>query len=156
MTPLKRALLLSVHPQYAEAILLGTKTVEIRRRRVAVEPGTPLILYGTSSAKALLGAARIATVEVGGPDEVWELHHDHVGVGRAVFDRYVRGASEVTALGVEEPTPFAEPIPLARIRRVMEFRPPQSYQYVSDSFVRELVFRHPVAEQLMKLMTEPR
>ena len=156
MTTLKRALLLSVHPQYAEAILLGTKTVEIRRRRVAVEPGIPVILYGTSPTKALLGAARIVTVEVGHPDAIWELHHEHVGVDRVVFDRYVQAAPEVTALGIGEPTTFAEPIPLARIRRALEFRPPQSYQYVSDSFVRDLVLRHPVAEQLTKLMAEAR
>ncbi|WP_237302536.1 ASCH domain-containing protein [Streptomyces sp. S063] len=49
----ERALLLSLHPRFATAILNGEKTVELRRQRVAVPPGTPVIIYATSPTMAL-------------------------------------------------------------------------------------------------------
>ena len=40
----ERAMLLSVHPRFANAILAGSKTVEVRRQRVAAPPGTPVLI----------------------------------------------------------------------------------------------------------------
>ena len=64
-------MLLSVHPRFATAILAGSKTVEVRRQRVAAPPGTPVLLYATAPTMALVGMARIASVQVASPQEVW-------------------------------------------------------------------------------------
>ena len=38
-----RTLLLSLRPRFADAILSGAKTVELRRRPINADPGTPII-----------------------------------------------------------------------------------------------------------------
>lgn len=65
MNELERAILLSVHPRFAEAILAGSKSVEVRRQRVAVPSGTPVLLDATAPPMALVGMARIAAVQLG-------------------------------------------------------------------------------------------
>lgn len=67
MNGLERAMLLSVHPRFAAAILEGTKTVEVRRQRVAAPSGTPVLLYATAPTMALVGMALIASVHVAPP-----------------------------------------------------------------------------------------
>lgn len=67
-------MLLSVNPRFATAILRGSKTVEVHRRRVAVSPGTTVALYAAARTTALVGLARIAAVSVGSPGEVWYAH----------------------------------------------------------------------------------
>lgn len=60
-------MLLSVHPRFATAILAGTKTVEVRRQRVAAPSGIPVLLYATAPTMAIVGMARIASVQVASP-----------------------------------------------------------------------------------------
>ena len=47
---MEQALLLSLHPEFAAAILAGTKKVEYRRRRIA-RPVTTVYLYATAETR---------------------------------------------------------------------------------------------------------
>ncbi|MFC8082367.1 ASCH domain-containing protein [Streptomyces sp. NPDC057340] len=80
-------MLLSVHPRFATAILAGSKTVEVRRQRVAAPAGTPVLLYATAPTMALVGMARIASVRVGSPKEVWSAHRTQTGITRRLHGR---------------------------------------------------------------------
>jgi hypothetical protein len=48
-----RTLLLSLRPQFADAILSGTKTVELRRRPINAQSGTPILLYASRPTMAI-------------------------------------------------------------------------------------------------------
>ena len=47
-----RTLLLSLRPRFADAILTGAKTIEVRRRPVNASAGTPISLYASSPLRA--------------------------------------------------------------------------------------------------------
>src|ERR1700735_4183949 len=97
----KRALLLSVRPQFAASILDGSKTAEIRRQRPDVRPGTLVIIYATKPKGAIVGTARVSDMSPGGPDEIWERHKARVGISREYFDSYLDGAATAYALVLE-------------------------------------------------------
>ena len=138
-------MLLSVHPRFATAILAGSKTVEVRRQRVAAPPGTPVVLYATAPTMALVGTARIAAVQVGSPGEVWSAHHSRTGISRHEFDEYMSGATQASGLTLEEPVSFEEPVRLSTLRAAGTFYPPQSYRYLSGEALRHLAEASPAA-----------
>jgi len=102
MSDRNRALLLSVKPRFAESILNGTKTAEIRRQCPAVQPGTLVIIYATKPVGAIVGTARISDISYGSPDEMWAHHHMHVGIEKGEFDTYLAGASVAYVLLLAE------------------------------------------------------
>ena len=57
-----RTLLLCLRPRFAEAILSGAKTVELRRRPINTQPGTPILLYASSPTMAIVGTARLREI----------------------------------------------------------------------------------------------
>ncbi|MFJ9377565.1 ASCH domain-containing protein [Streptomyces sp. NPDC101455] len=153
MTDSERALLLSLHPRFATSILDGRKSVELRRQRVAVPPGTQVILYATSPVMALVGTARVARVDTASPAEVWERHRSKTGISRAEYDTYMDGAAQASALVLEAPERLEEPVPLAHLRAGGTFHPPQSYRYIVEDTLRGLVTGHVMADVLLDRLT---
>ena len=50
--------LMSIRPQYAEAILSGEKTVELRRRRPSFSAGTTVLIYSSAPLQTRAGDVR--------------------------------------------------------------------------------------------------
>jgi predicted transcriptional regulator len=134
----ERAMLLSVHPRFATAILDGSKTVEVRRQRVAAPPGTPVLLYATAPTMALVGMARISAVHTASPREVWSAHRAQTGITRREYDTYMSGASQASGLTLEDPVSFDEPVTLSALRATGTFHPPQSYRYLKGDDLRQV------------------
>ncbi|MER8088458.1 ASCH domain-containing protein [Streptomyces sp. NPDC094048] len=139
----ERAMLLSVHPRFATAILAGTKTVEARRQRVSAPPGTPVLLYATAPMMAIVGMARIASVQVASPREVWSASRTSAGISRREYDEYMSGATQASGLSIEEPITFEEPVSLAALRASGTFHPPQSYRYLTNEDLRRVAVAAP-------------
>jgi predicted transcriptional regulator len=140
----ERAMLLSVHPRFATAILVGSKTVEVRRQRVAAPPGTPVLLYATAPTMALVGMARIAAIHVASPREVWSAHRTQTGITRREYDAYMSGATQASGLTLEAPVSFDEPVSLNALRAAGTFHPPQSYRYMKSGDLRQVAEAGPV------------
>ncbi|GHE10633.1 ASCH domain-containing protein [Streptomyces alanosinicus] len=146
----ERAMLLSVHPRFATAILAGSKTVEVRRQRVAAPPGTPVLLYATAPTMALVGAARIASVHVASPKEVWSAHRTQTGITRREYDAYMSGATQASGLTLEDPVSFDEPVTLGALRAAGTFHPPQSYRYMKSTDLRQVATAGPGASTALR------
>ncbi|MEW9518760.1 ASCH domain-containing protein [Streptomyces tubercidicus] len=140
----ERAMLLSVHPRFATAILAGSKTVEVRRQRVAAPPGTLVLLYATAPTMALVGMARIAAVHVASPKEVWSAHRTQTGISRREYDAYMTGATQASGLTMEAPHSFDEPVTLSALRAAGAFHPPQSYRYMKGDELLQVAVAGPV------------
>lgn len=149
MNDTERALLISVHPRFATAILEGTKTVELRRQRVAVPEGTPVVLYATSPVMALVGSARVSRVDSATPAAIWRRHRADSGIDRDEYDAYMHGASQASALVLKSPQPLGQAVPLAHLRASGAFHPPQSYRYITRSFLIELLRGHQAGVELL-------
>ncbi|MFJ9565964.1 ASCH domain-containing protein [Streptomyces fuscichromogenes] len=151
----ERALLLSLHPRFATAILTGDKTVELRRQRVAVPPGTPVIIYATSPVMALTGTARLTGVDTATPGQVWRRHRTTCGISKAEYTAYMDGAAHASALLLDSPRPLSSPVPLNHLRATSTFHPPQSYRYLTPQALRQLVAGHEAADELLDQLPTP-
>jgi predicted transcriptional regulator len=147
-----RALLLSVRPRYAHAILNGTKTAEIRRQRPVVHPGTLVIIYATKPVGAIVGTARIADVSCGNPADMWEQHQRSTGVTRAEYDAYLTGAETAYLLFLRRVQRLEPLLTLEQIRSATTFQPPQGYRYLSHRMLHNLVNGHPESQSLLGML----
>ena len=125
-----RALVLSLKPRFAEAILDGTKTVEVRRIMPRITIPTLALLYASGSSRALVGTCVVRSVARYPTDELWHLHGADTALSRTEFDAYLEGRDCGVALLLERPELLAPPIPLHTLRQAHGFRPPQSLAYV--------------------------
>ncbi len=126
------ALLLSVKPVYAQALLAGTKTAEIRRRFPTAPPGTTVFIYASSPTRALVGTVRLDEVTRASPDAVWREHHEKIEIDQESLADYLRGRDEAALLWVSEPDRWDEGISLQAMRQHLELEPPQSYRYLTE------------------------
>jgi predicted transcriptional regulator len=147
-----RALLLSVRPRYAHAILNGTKSAEIRRQRPAVHPGTLVIIYATKPVGAIVGTARISDISSGNPADMWEQHQRSTGVTRAEYDAYLTGAETAYLLFLRRVQRLEPLLTLEQIRSATTFQPPQSYRYLSQHMLHNLVNGHPESRSLLTML----
>jgi predicted transcriptional regulator len=125
-------LFLSLRPEYAELLLAGEKTVELRRIRPRAPIGTDVLLYASSPRCELVGICSIGAIGQATPDDIWKLHGSNTGIGRTAFHSYFRGASQAVAITVKDPRRLESPISLSQLRAEwVNFQPPQSFRYVS-------------------------
>lgn len=143
-------MLLSVHPRFATAILAGSKTVEVRRQCVASPPGTPVLLYATAPTMAIVGMARLSSIQVASPREVWSASRTRAGISRREYDAYMRGATQASGLTLEDPVTFEEPVRLDALRAAGSFHPPQSYRYMTRDDLRRVATAAPTTNASLR------
>lgn len=124
-----RALLISIRPPFVDAILDGTKTVELRRTRPNLPAGSVVILYSTSPVKAVVGWACLADVIEGEPGAVFDAHREAAAVSNTDFENYFDGSRTAVALRLCHVAPANAPFPLDELR-MLGIEPPQSWRYI--------------------------
>lgn len=125
------AIFLSIKPHYAEEILIGNKTVELRRICPQVNRGGLVILYASSPVKAVLGAFTIERIVTAPPQALWSEVRGLAGISRTEFDDYYVGAERGIGLFVRSTHRAHTPFSLENLRRLWpEFHPPQGFRYL--------------------------
>lgn len=120
-------------------ILLGEKTVELRRRAPRRSTDFWIALYATAPERAIVGVVRAREVLVGSPDQLWAVVEDGCGLGRDEYQSYFEGAGRAVGIRLTDPVPFEAPILLEDLRRLWpSFRTPQSFAYLSDEQVQDV------------------
>ena len=126
-----RMIVLSLKPRFAEAILAGTKTVELRRTRPKIEVPTRALLYATTPVRALLGTCIITDVRSANLTALWREYGSRSELSHNEFKRYFEGLDVGTALSLAHHQPLDRMVPLQDLRaKTRGFRPPQSFAYV--------------------------
>ena len=126
-----RMVVLSLKPRFAEAILAGVKTVELRRTEPKIVVPTRALLYAASPMRALLGTCIITSVRSTDLAALWREHGSHAALSYEEFLGYFEGVDVGTALTLTEPWRFSRRVPLQDMRaKPKSFRPPQSFAYV--------------------------
>jgi len=129
----RHALLLSIRPKYAERILAGKKSVELRRTRPRVPQGTALLLYVSSPVKALGAISSVKFVTCAQPDQLWQNVKDKAGLTRSEFEGYFAGAEKGFAIHLGAILELSPPLGLPDLRRLWPgLNPPQIYKYLTE------------------------
>lgn len=142
----ERMIVLSLKPRFAESILTGSKTVELRRIAPRINRPTRALLYATTPVRALLGECLITDVESLELKALWNRHGRRTGLLYPEFQQYFRGVEVGAALMLENPQSFSRRISLQDLRaKPGSFRPPQSFAYVDTE----------TGSQLMGMAVQP-
>ena len=132
MQPADRVLFLSLRPAYADLILSGEKTVELRRHRPRTLPGTLILVYASSPARRVVGTCIIDHIGIDTPLEIWRLYGPSTGLDHERFADYFNGIEQGVAIRVKKPQRLAAPVSLEALRaQIPAFMPPQSFRYLS-------------------------
>lgn len=131
MDPIESALFLSLRPVYAELIVSGIKTIELRRIRPRALPGTLVIVYSSSPVRQIVGTCVVDEIGVASPEEIWRLHGPRTGLDWTAVSTYFSGKAEGVAISVTNPVRLVNPIPLMTVRKYLgDSAPPQSFRYI--------------------------
>jgi len=138
--------IISIHPTYADAILAGTKTIELRRRTPELRSGTRLWIYATRPTGAVVGYVTVQEVAKAHPTTIWKKHRAGTGVDHASFKAYFNGAKEAVAILLEAARRVG-PITIDQLREIRDsFHPPQVLTHLTVAeakALRKLVAKRP-------------
>ena len=135
-------LVLSVQPRFAEAIVDGLKTIEVRRRRPNVQPGTLGFVYSSSPIQAVVGSFRVDKIFSGTPEELWLVAQREAYLSRQDFEGYFAGVDIGHGIVVSCGQRLAKPIELSHLRDIWPgFTPPRSFGYLvaADASSRRMI-----------------
>lgn len=122
-------LLMSIKPRFAEKIVEGNKTVEIRKKFSQKWVGHNAILYASNPYRSLIASATINAVTKSYPTDIWSRFQSQMGCSRADFENYAGTAPEVAAIELKNITPYAERISVNELSNILDDKlmAPQSY-----------------------------
>lgn len=130
-----RVALMSIRPEFADAILSGEKVVEFRKRPVA-DDVSHVLIYATMPVGSLLGWFAVRGQKTMSPKGLWSTFRAVGGISKSRFFEYYDQREHGTGILVETAGRFPEPVPLSELGTTL--RPPQSFQYLtaaqSDTF----------------------
>jgi predicted transcriptional regulator len=87
------AALLSIHPEYVQRILAGTKHYEFRRINFK-QPITHVIMYETAPTKLITGYFTVKAVHKGHPIDIWKDFGARGGIREIPFFGYYERCSD--------------------------------------------------------------
>src|SRR5579871_6775489 len=114
---------LSIKPEYAEAIFSGKKRFEFRRS-VFRENIRVVIVYITNPVGQVAGEFSVTDVITDDLDSLWDRTEKMAGIDRKVFTDYFAGRDVGHAIVIGTVTRYEHPLDLQKTYGV---RPPQSF-----------------------------
>lgn len=122
-------ILISLHPQHCQNVMTGDKTVELRRRKLRVAPGTRMWIYAKRPNACVHAVAIIESVHEGSRSDLWRQFGDRVCISRLAFDQYLEGTKAGCAIVLRSVQPLKKAISLKEIRqKIHRFHPPQFFK----------------------------
>ena len=120
-----RMIVLSLKPRFAEAILAGTKTVELRRTTPKIEVPTRALLYASTPVRALLGTCIVTCVITADLTALWREYGSRSDLTHNEFKRYFDGLDVGTALLLAHQRPLDRMVPSKTSGRDQEASDPR-------------------------------
>ncbi len=124
-------LFLSIHPEHVEAIIEGRKTVELRKRKPNIDPGSTVVIYATMPKCEAVAVATIRAIQSGSPSELWKACGKQAAVSAQAFSDYYVDAKKAVGIHLSNVAVFEHAVSLRELRKQWHgFHPPQQYRYL--------------------------
>jgi predicted transcriptional regulator len=120
--------LLSIKPQYAQAIMEGTKRFEFRRAIFREKEVSTVVVYASSPIQEVIGEFAIGEILAADPEQLWRKTRHAAGITKEYFDEYFSGSTVAYAIEVTKPKLYRRPLQLWRDFDVQ--CAPQSFCYL--------------------------
>jgi predicted transcriptional regulator len=122
-------ILISLEPHHSDNVLSGRKTVEVRRRRIHVQPGTRIWIYTKRPRARVDGFVIVESVHSGSGEELWTRFSSELALSRPHYDSYMSGCRTGCAIVIRSAVALDKAIPLEDVRGSFAgFHPPQFFK----------------------------
>ena len=137
---MKNVLFLSVKPEFANKIINGDKTIELRKVKPKIKNDDIVIIYSTSPVKAVIAIGRIKGVFFDNPNIIWSKYKKHLGIDKQRYNEYYENKKIAVAIKLKEIKELDEFYELDKIKSENPtFHPPQSFMYFTWCKAVELI-----------------
>jgi predicted transcriptional regulator len=126
----RNVIMISIHPQFAEAIFRGEKKVEFRKLNIPKHVEY-IVLYVTAPESKIAGYFRVKDVVEDFASELWKRFRDVSGTTEEFFFKYYGEAGKGRGFLVDDVNILQNPIPLDKING-SSGKPPQSFSYIDN------------------------
>ena len=127
--PKEKTLLMSLRPEFAEPILQGRKTVELRRKFSKKYEGATIVFYITRPVQQFMFTATIDQVDHNQKKYLWSDYEQECGISQTMFDQYFSGIDHGYAIHLSNVKTLPNQLALEHAKNVYpQLRPPQSFQ----------------------------
>ncbi len=127
---------LPVKPKWAELIMSGAKTLELRKRLPTRGWGNRCVIYSSSPRCEIVGTCTF--VDCGRIVVAADELLSKACITRGAFNAYF-GVGEQYCITLADPTLFRRSIPLATMRAAWSLEPPQQWRYIDGKTFDEIV-----------------
>jgi predicted transcriptional regulator len=128
---IRNDILISIQPEYADQIMDGCKTVELRRRFVeSVGQDARLFIYSSNPVGAIIGCAKVDKVVRLPIKQIWKKFHKQACIEKDEFEKYFDGVEFGFVVSLGDVTPLTELLIRKDILDRWGIRAPQSYMYL--------------------------
>lgn len=86
---------ISLKPIYAQRIIEGSKSIELRRRNLGITYGDVILIYETAPASMICGAFIAGKTLRLSPQGMWDKYRESLGIDRELYDAYLDQSGEV-------------------------------------------------------------
>lgn len=128
-------LLISVKPEFAEKIISGAKTIELRKSAPKkVNKENYILIYVTSPVKELWGICKINNIIKDNPISFWENYGSKTGITEEQYKEYYKKSKNAYGIELKEVRNFSKySIELKHLKKAFpNFMPPQTYTYIKS------------------------
>ncbi|WP_222846793.1 hypothetical protein [Chitinolyticbacter meiyuanensis] len=122
------AVLLSIKPEFANAIFSGDKTFEFRKAVFKDKTVKKIYVYASAPISKVIGTFDVDEIIERAPATLWEETNLGAGITEDYFWEYFAGRNLGYAIRVEKTQLFEEPQELHAMFGIRH--PPQSFRYV--------------------------
>lgn len=137
---MKSILVLSIRDHYANSILDGKKTVELRRMRPNIGEGDIVLIYIPRPIMAVVGGFAVKSVVSAKPEALWKQVGRNSGLTKHQFIEYYSGTSVGFGIQVAKVWRLGASLSLPKLRQWWpSFIPPQGFRYLRSSEIRRAV-----------------
>lgn len=120
--------LLSIRPEFAQAILKGEKKYEFRRS-IFKRPVKVVLVYATNPIKHVIAEFDVQSVISDTLGSLWARTKSYAGIDEDLFYRYFKGKKHGYAIEIGEVRPYSVPFCPTEEFGV---HPPQSFLYLDS------------------------
>ncbi len=123
----KNVIMISIHPEFAQAIFRGEKKVEFRKLNIPKQI-KHVVLYVTAPEKKIVGYFSVKDIVEDAATKLWNRFQDVAGTTEEFFFNYYGRDGVGRGLCIGKVDILQHPISLDQIRT--SSKPPQSFEYV--------------------------
>lgn len=126
---MKKIILLSIHPKFADLIIAGKKKYEYRKVMPS-ETVSHIVLYCTSPIRKVVAVVEVVEELTDTPAKLWKKTSKGGAITKKHFAFYFNGKTYANAFKLGKVTLFDKPMTLAELYVANS---PQSFRYLSSS-----------------------